>query len=177
MKTIRTLPAICTTAMLFGSALLLARRLQDRCRRAQQPPPPPPPPDTKLDSLKEEIHAAVRRVNPQLPAPQPDRLPAGTLVAFSSRYTVERELRRLWQRALHEPAPPRPLPQLAGALMSKGILPRPLARTLDIISRVASPAIHGEPISAAKIDFLREVTPAVTAALQALRRQSKDKKS
>lgn len=170
MKPIRTLPAICTTAILFGSALLLARRLQDRCRRAQQPPPPPPPSDTELDSLEQEILAAVRRVNPALSARQPEPLPAGTLVAFTSRYTVERELRRLWQRALHEPAPPRPLPQLAEALVTQGILPHSLARSLDIISRVASPAVHGERISSAQIAFLQEVTPAVTAALQTLQR-------
>jgi len=130
----------------------------------------PPVPDSILDEWRREIGDAVRGVTGEAPhrAPQ-EGLPENVLVAFTSRYRVELELRHLWERVFREAPPRRGLELLVDPLVSAGALPTDLARAVEAVSRVASPAVHAQPISEAKVRFLQEVVPEVAAALREAR--------
>ena len=135
---------------------------------------PPPPADSSLAAMKREILEAVRRHSPQeVAAPPLEAVGEEALVAFTSRYTIEREVRKLWAQTLGEEAPRRPLEGLVEALVLKQLLPLEIAAAIAKVSHVASPAVHAQPISEEKVAFLRQVVPELVAALQALQKDNR----
>ena len=65
----------------------------------------------------------------------------------------------------------RPIPvfQIARILANEGLLDPRLANVVREVYAVASPAVHGEPVSEAKIAFVRDVAPELISALKAIR--------
>lgn len=133
----------------------------------------PPVPDEALEGWRREIGQAVRGATGgaalQEGLPPTDVVPADVLAAFASRYSVEREVRNLWERVFGEAAPRRGMTLLIEPLVNEGALSGELASAIEMVSRVASPAVHVQPISEAKVRFLQEVAPGLAAAVRSLR--------
>lgn len=125
-------------------------------------------PDDSLDSLANKIVTTLDKQNISSKDKQLLNidLDENTLIAFKSRYLLEKELRRIWSE--FSPNPPRVglgIVPMASNLQRFGLFPEELLYSIDKVVTVSTPAIHGEPISAEKAEFLREVTPTVLASL------------
>jgi len=105
--------------------------------------------------------------------PAADLQPASDDVTFlfNARYRIERELRRLWRDFDQAEDTRRPVPvfRIATALAHEGLLDDRLAGAVRDVYRVASPAVHGEPVSDAQVAFVRDVAPELVSALESIR--------
>lgn len=89
---------------------------------------------------------------------------------FKVRYQIERELWRIWDRRMEEQVfqRPRSVAEVASILESEGFVESRVVNIFRQIYSVASPAIHGVPVSQAKIAFVRDVAPGLIATLRSL---------
>jgi hypothetical protein len=138
---------------------------------------PAPPPDSQLPALEGRLRAVMTEVlrdyGVERPQPRAD-IPAlsdDVAFLFSARYHIEKELRRIMADRIQAEEVRRPIPvfQIARMLASEGLLDSRLANVVREVFAVASPAVHGEPVSEAKVAFVREVAPELISALKAIR--------
>jgi hypothetical protein len=140
----------------------------------------PPPTDAQLPDIREQVRLAVRdAVGPQ-PAAQ---IPAAALVGealtddvqflTSSRIIIERELRSIYQAQsfpTHSVSPKRyePVTRIADSLVRQEAISPDLAHAIREVYAVCSMAMHGEEVSPAKVEFVRNAAPELIAALRSL---------
>jgi hypothetical protein len=136
---------------------------------------PAPPPDSQLPDLEARVRAAVGEAlaahGLRQPTPIPDDFGVGDDVAFlfGIRYALERELRRLARERQLDPAFRRVgALQLSRMLAQTNVIEPSLDNAIREVYAVTSPAIHGEAVSAAQVDFVRRVGPQLVGALRAL---------
>lgn len=137
---------------------------------------PAPPPDSQLPALEERLRSILQDVFRNYGIdrteirPSDLDLPENVVYLFKARYQIERELRRIWRNRMQGDEPRRPLPvfQIAQALASEGLIDQRLANVIREVYSVASPAIHGEPVTDAKTAFVHDVAPDLIAALKAI---------
>lgn len=139
---------------------------------------PPPPPDSQLPAMEKRILAALERssdrgeIRQRIIAEEALAAPPDVEILFRARYNIERQLRRIWNAKLQEPPPvyrpPFPTLRIAQSLAERGLIPEELEAGIRELWSVASPAIHGEAVSPAKVAFVREVAPMVIAVLKAI---------
>jgi hypothetical protein len=136
---------------------------------------PAPPPDAQLPAIEERLRAMLPQVLQDMGIEQPPAVveiaaPDDVSLLFAARYRIERELRRIWREFGQADDQRRPLPpyQIARVLAREGLLDERLARAVQDVYRVASPAIHGEPVTEAQVAFVRDVAPSVISTLEAL---------
>jgi hypothetical protein len=89
---------------------------------------------------------------------------------FNVRYQIEHEVRRIWDRRMEADmfTRPRSVAQMVSILESEGFIDSRVADVIRQAYSVASPAIHGEPVTAPKMAFVKDVAPGLIATLRAL---------
>ncbi len=138
---------------------------------------PAPPPDSQLPALEGQLRGVMtevlREYGIERPQPRADIPPVSDDVAFlfSARYHIEKELRRIMADRVQAEEVRRPIPVLhvTRMLANEGLLDPRLANVVREVNAVASPAVHGEPVSDAKVAFVRQVAPELISALKAIR--------
>jgi len=136
----------------------------------------PPPPDSQLPAIEKSIRAALEPVmskpdTPRGAAPEEKLVtPSDAEFLFRARYNIESELRRIWRHRAQETPERRFMPTLriAQSLAEWEIINPGVERAIREVWLVASPAIHGEPITPAKVAFVRELAPPLVAFLKTI---------
>jgi hypothetical protein len=134
-----------------------------------------PPTDAQLPMIEKQIKAAVETVlkssHIEQKAELPPPVPEDNLLFFQARYSIERELRRIW--SAHFPPDPQnpPLPPLLLilTLAEAPYLTQDLANAIREVYRVCSPALHGQQVTEAQRRFVQDVTPDLLRALRAIK--------
>jgi hypothetical protein len=139
---------------------------------------PTPPPDTQLPALEEKIKiAVVEAIEKYGLQPTGDEKVQGILnveddvrFLFSARYALERELRRIWKERFGDEQDRRPQPiyKLVDGLTQAQLIEQNLGHLIREAYSVCSPAIHGEDISEAKVNFVKDVIPELLNVLRAI---------
>ena len=133
------------------------------------------PPDESLSKIKEEINSSLREVNVDRKYLGVDQLELSlelandVQVAFSSRYQIEKEVRRIWEDFFQDEPPRRGMIVLLNELYRANIVPKQIFDSVREVSAIASPAIHGEPTSGERSRFLKDVVPPLLATLKLIR--------
>jgi hypothetical protein len=135
-----------------------------------------PPPDSQLPALEGRLRAVLTEVLREYGIDRPPRaldMPSvsdDVLYLFNARFHIEKELRRILsdRTAPDERRRPVPVFQIARTLASEGLLDQRLAHVVREVYAVASPAVHGEPVSSAQVAFVRDVAPELIATLRAI---------
>lgn len=141
---------------------------------------PPAPSDDRLPELETRIRAAVSeamqeegmayRANRQSSLPKVDD---DTIFLFQTRYTIERKLRNISSSFANMPDRRFiPIIQLTSLLMKQELLHPNIANAIREVYSVCSPAIHGEPVTVAQVNFVRDVTPQIIEALTEIERRT-----
>lgn len=127
-----------------------------------------PPLDSQLPVIRDEVERALNARMAELNfAPQPvePQLPANVQYLFSTRYNIERELRRITD-ALLDPRSRTQIRRQVEILAEMGSISREMHQAIMDVYRICSPAVHGDPVSNEQVDFVREVAPRLLASLQ-----------
>ncbi len=130
--------------------------------------------DRELEETKEEIKSSAKAylqgeatylVDEEFSSEES----ANALLAFKSRYLLEKELKRIWaDRYEKSPRESLGLNAIVSYLSRDDFLIRDLESPLRDVIAVANSAIHGEPLSKKRVDFLDEVTPYLLKKLQSI---------
>lgn len=141
---------------------------------------PPPPADYQLPDIEGRIQSAVAaefaRHGSSATSSVVSTLavPNEVSILFSARYHLERELRQLAQRRnldLESKSfirrPPGVL-RLLEALQSAELIAPQTASGIREVYSVCSTAVHGEPVTDAKVQFVRDVAPELVTLLRAI---------
>jgi uncharacterized protein (DUF2267 family) len=134
-----------------------------------------PPPDEMLNQLKDQIKSSLLEINKDLglrinQEPLRNLMPTeDAMLAFSSRYQLETELRRIWQESFAQEAPRTTGRALIRELIQAGVLPSSVGQSIEEVFSVSTPAIHGEQPTEKQIGFLKEVAPPLVATLRAMK--------
>jgi hypothetical protein len=138
-----------------------------------------PPPDDQLPKLEEQVKGVVQTELKRIGLDGARGIaPVGSLTIppdntyfFQTRFAIERELQRLWKtygqdggRTSRALLVGRVLPTLT----DRQIITPQLAHVIREVYSVCSPAIHGEDVSEAQKNFVRDVTPDLIKTLQAI---------
>ena len=136
---------------------------------------PAPVADTQLPQLEERVKSAVSaalEVHGIKGQPRESPLTVNDDVAFlfATRYNIEVELRRIAQGRDVSSAVRRPLPsfQLVRTLSQAEVLEPSLGNVIREVYAVCSPAIHGEAVTEAQVEFVKDVGPQLVAALRTI---------
>lgn len=138
-----------------------------------------PPPDTRLPEIEVSVQRAVEnamrtfgvrgadaRVAPT------ENVPPENVELFTVRYTIERELQRIWGErfglADDNPARPVPMQMVVQLLVKAGLISPELGHAIREVYSVCSAAIHGVVVSQAKVSFVREVSAGLITTLRAV---------
>jgi hypothetical protein len=132
------------------------------------------PSDAELPNIEKLVNEAIKNAlasdqstSPEVLVHQEDVvIDANTQFLFSSRYNIEKEVRRM-SEAAGLPSK-RPLNFLLRELTKMHTIPADLANALVEVQMVTNPAVHGEPVSDAQVAFVRDVTPGLISALKKL---------
>ena len=133
------------------------------------------PHDSELRSLEKVIRTIIEEavkqlgVNRQSPPISEIELPSGITFLLSTRYRIEREIRRLWREQFGKEADRLSAPRLIPSLVEARVLPSSLGDAIRGIHSVCSPATHGEDVSDAKINFVRDLAPELLSTLRAIK--------
>jgi hypothetical protein len=138
----------------------------------------PPPTDAQLPNIQEQVRAAVREAVGELAPLQPSPaqpgggLPPDVVLLASSRIALERVLRDLYRSfasttisnlVRHEP-----VTRIVNALIRTEVITPELGHAIREVYSVCSLAMHGEDVSSAKVEFVRNTAPELLNALEAL---------
>ena len=145
---------------------------------------PPPPTDEQLPELESRIRRAVSQALDEqgfdLPRPRAQFEPevdGRTVYLFKIRHEIEAKLRRIAEsteppQAIRIRRNPLGIGALTDQLMKQELLHPKISHAIREIYSVCSPAIHGEPVTEAQVQFVRDVAPQVLQALAELERRS-----
>jgi hypothetical protein len=136
---------------------------------------PLPPPDSSLPDIEQRLRKVLQDVLrnqgiDQAPAYQKFDIPDNVTYLFTARFEIEKELRRIWRQRAPQEEARRALPafQVAQSLVSAGIIDPRVAIAIREVYSVASPAIHGQPVTKNQVDFVKDVAPQLLATLKAV---------
>lgn len=132
-----------------------------------------PPPDSKLPELEaqyQEILSELKsRKQPisEIELQSELVMPSDVNYLFTVRFTIERELRRIWKDRGFEEGPRRPVPihKILSMMRSEELLDPALPDMIQKVYSVCSPAIHGEEVTENQVSFVRDIAPKLIAAL------------
>lgn len=136
---------------------------------------PAPVTDAQLPELEQRVKAAVLNalsahgISEKSASAIPP-VSSDVNFLFSTRYNIERELRRIASGREVVLLERRPLAsmQLVRWLVELELINPSLASAIREVYAVCSPAIHGETVSDAKISFVRDVGPQLISALRSI---------
>lgn len=138
----------------------------------------PPPLDSQLSNIQEQIRVAVREavgsvVETQRPPstqavePPPDE----TQLLFAARLALEKELRIIHRPAISGISDVRrfePIQRITEALVRNEVITPDIGHAIREVYSVCSLAVHGEDVSPAKVDFVRNTAPELISALKVI---------
>lgn len=137
---------------------------------------PAPPPDSELPAIEQRIQHtlenALKSMGTRLTVAPDEVLGVSddTLLLFRVRYNLERELRRMWQQRIEGASVPTrrfiPTLRIARALAESGLIDAGTEHAIREVWSVAAPGVHGEPVTAAQVAFVRDVAPRLISALK-----------
>ena len=136
----------------------------------------PPPADTQLPQIEESVRRAVEEAlrtrgisMPVGEEPEP-RVPREVQYLFAVRHSLEKTLRDAYAARFGPPETRRPptVVQLAKALAEAELISPNLVSAIREVYSVCSPAIHGQEVSQAQVQFVRDVAPQLIAAVRAI---------
>jgi len=135
---------------------------------------PAPPPDMQLPALQEKLDLILGEIKSKpATATASDWHPAAAddkvEYLFRTRLQLETELRRLYKELAGTDAPRIGALRLLPNLISAGVISDEMAVVVREVYSVCSPAIHGETVSEAQIQFVRHVAPPLVAQLKTKR--------
>lgn len=125
-------------------------------------------PPVDLNGLKTEILDEIRREigTPTVTTNGPDMAPPESAQrAFSFRYQLEREIRRLWT-SRREVGGQQPVPRMIRDLVTWRVLPASLEDHLMMVWRISSQAVHGNAPDQEQLAFMTDVVPPIVASLR-----------
>lgn len=134
----------------------------------------PPPPDSQLSDIQEQIKQAVHSAMSGFSAPSSDVSQfysnpsvSDVDVLFRARYSIEKELRKIYEY-LYENNRKRPEPiyRIVDHLIKSELIQPQMGHAIREVYSVCSPAIHGEEVSPAQVDFVRGTAPDLISALK-----------
>jgi len=137
---------------------------------------PLPPPDSSLPEMEQRLRGVLQDVLRSQGVKQTQAvrekfdIPEDVSYLFKARFEIEKELRRIWRQRNPQEESRRSLPafQVAQSLVSAGIIDPGVAIALREVYSVASPAVHGQPVTKAQVAFVKDVAPQVLATLKAI---------
>jgi len=135
-----------------------------------------PPPDSQLPTIEErvrsEIQSAMQQYGIQQSSVEPDQITVSETESylFSVRNNIERELRRIYSQYFPKDTRQRYTSVIAisRVLTNHEILSSGLAEAMRQVYRSCSAAIHGEDVSEAQVNFVRDMAPELISTLRAI---------
>jgi len=133
---------------------------------------PAPVADSQLPELEARIKEAVSNafLSHGILAPTPAQVdaPNDVLTLFATRYSLEKELRRIGGAHVVSDGVRSPVlvTSIVRGLVQARILEPQLAQAVKELYSVCSPAIHGEDVTEAQLSFVKEVGPKLIATLK-----------
>ncbi len=139
-----------------------------------------PPPDSELPKSEARALDLLEKFMRLSGHPDDPRVPTELAVdenvrlLFQARHNIEKELRSLAEPLELDVQQRRgmPLSRMLWTLTKEEIIPPDLGGIVREIYSVCSPAIHGEPVTQAQVDFVKETAPEVVAVLRTIARRS-----
>ncbi len=141
---------------------------------------PPPATDAQLPELETKIKAAVSEALRMHGVAQETPIasfttPPDVSLLFAARFNIEKELRRIAEgqqvtsgiESLQRK--PATIFQITRFLSQTERIEPELAGAIREVYSVCSPAVHGEQVTEAQLNFVKDVAPGLIAALQAVR--------
>ena len=139
---------------------------------------PAPPPDYQLPALEERINAAVGNalekygLEPKEADQEILKVDDDTQFLFSARYALEKEIRRIWKERIgpenEQQRRPMPIHYLVNGLVQAELIDSQFGHLIREVYSICSPAVHGEEISKAKVNFVRDAVPELLSVLRAI---------
>lgn len=134
----------------------------------------PPPPDSQLNDIEEQVRRAVDAAMQGFAPRNQDAFqfysnPAtpDLDVLFKARYSIEKELRSIFKFISEdESRRPWPIYRIVDHLIKYELIAPQMGHAIREVYAVCSPAIHGEDVSPAKVDFVRKTAPELISALE-----------
>jgi len=133
---------------------------------------PAPPSDAQLPQIERTIRQAIaeamQATGQAAPArPNEVRVSEDAAFLFSIRYSLERELRRIATERQLLPDSRRAIGgmPLLRALQNAELIEPQLVHAIREVYAVCSPAVHGEKVTPAQVNFIRDVGPQLIATL------------
>jgi hypothetical protein len=141
--------------------------------------PQKPPTDAEIKDLEEtnkpilEKNLAERGVSPELKtrAIAKDYLSELIKELFNIRFNIEREIKRIAQTFRLEQGEEKqiiPANRLSSIIANQGIIDREVAELVREIYNICSAGLHGEDISDASLEFVRDTSPDIIAYLKSI---------
>lgn len=138
------------------------------------------PPDDQLPGLEQRIRAAVSEaiqeegITSSHPfVPDNFQVDNDTEFLFRTRHTIEKKLRNIASSFTDLPQRRAvPIHNLSNMLVNEELLNPKIAHAIREIYSVCSPAIHGEQVTSAQVNFVRDVAPQVVGALNEIERRT-----
>ncbi len=128
-----------------------------------------PIPDEELSTLEEEYKAILNQSLPESDARNSFNfdVPRETSLFFEARYSIEQELRRLWNNHFNEDNfTSYTINKIIQKLAQNKIVPNNLAQIIKEVYSICTPAICGEKPSKNQFAFIKEVVPGLLAVLK-----------
>jgi hypothetical protein len=136
----------------------------------------PPPPDSQLINIQEQIKTAIHSAMsnfgvPTVPTkvPSVETLPTNIEFLFRARLGIEKELRKIQQFVSQsENRRPEPVFRIVDTLIRSELISQEIGHAIREVYSVCSPAIHGEDVTPAQVEFVKNTAPELISALKSL---------
>lgn len=136
----------------------------------------PPPPDSQLGNIQEQIKTAIHSAmsNFGVPTvttktPSVETLPTDIEFLFRARLGVEKELRKIQQFVSQSTSRrPEPIFRIVDTLVRSELISGEIGHAIREVYSVCSPAIHGEDVTPAQVEFVKNTAPELISALKSL---------
>lgn len=135
-----------------------------------------PPPDSQLGNIQEQIKTSIHSAMSSFGAPTVmtatpsiEKLPADTEFLFSARLGIEKELRRFQQFVSKGTSRrPEPIFRIVEGLIQSELISGEIGHAIREVYAVCSPAVHGESVTPAQVEFVKNTAPELISALKSL---------
>jgi len=132
-----------------------------------------PPPDSQLPELEKKYQKILdelrkeRNISGSVDIQTDLLIPSDVNYLFVVRYSIEKELRRIWRDRFDGETKRRPVPvhKILGLLVEAGLIESRISNMIREVYSVCSPAIHGEDVSDKQVSFVRDIAPNLISAL------------
>ncbi len=135
-----------------------------------------PPPDSQLPQDEERFRKILDEVmssygiESMTESSSQIDLPEQTSYLFGVRYSIEKELTRIYDTRIPIRPPFRePLYIKVKALTEAGLISPQLQNVVLQLYSICNPAIHGQQVSEEKIKFVKDIAPNLIASLKAIK--------